>query len=124
MEKLEKQCWQHEFSGKYQPPAEIVQLIETHPNVSDDSWHNDICPHLSYYAKMEDRGMRAPKVEFLWDAILAEDRELSDQPRFMVVLFPQSGEEGNEGHEEKTVMTDDLSLALRTFHEFVEVSRG
>lgn len=110
----EKQCWNREFSVvKFSPPQAIIDLIETNPNVFDDSWHNDICPHLSFYDKPTDRGNVEAKVELWWDAIEAKDREYTERPRYLVVLNPLDDNEA-------TLLTDNFDEALAKFNELIK----
>lgn len=105
-----KQNWQREFNAdEYRPPQELIDLIEFDNHVFDESWHNDMCPHLSYYAQVDTRGtVDHATVDIWWDAIKAEDREMTENLRFQVDY---------EGRCELT--TDDVNLAMAKFRELI-----
>jgi len=104
--------WLAEFGAKFQPPAEVLALLATSDGtITDDSWHNDVTPHLGFYPKADDRGMREAEVELWWDAVKPEDREYEKASRFCVTFH-------RDLDDPETFCTDDITEAMKAFEDF------
>lgn len=105
----DKQIWNREFDAKFQPPQQLVDIIQLNPHVRDDSWHHDTMPHLSYYHSPKERYNGEPQIELWWDAIMKADREVADTMRFHVVR-----------HDiDEQFDTDFVDEAVTKFHQYV-----
>jgi hypothetical protein len=109
---MRRQIWDSEFGPRFQPPAALVDLIEHDVHVSDDSWHNDIAPHVGYYVDPARRGNVEADIEFWFDAISPEHREYVEGPRFRVIWHPLAD-------DETSFAIEDENEALEKFRELI-----
>jgi hypothetical protein len=93
------ELWQAEFGASYAVPREVL----TTKGITDDSWHNDICPSFIWTAL--DNNDPDTLIKLWVDHVDPQEREGGpDAPRFMVTI-------GQDAELE----TDDVSEALALF---------
>lgn len=95
--------WEVEFGPKHAPDPAITTLLREN-GIQDDSWHNDIAPHLS----TELSGDR--RLELWWAPANRARREDQAYPRYMVVII------GALGYQEAELYAgEDTALAVAVF---------
>lgn len=95
--------WEQEFGPRHAPDS-MVSMLLREDGVRDDSWHNDIAPHLSTALSGERR------LELWWAPANKARRETPDYPRYMVVIISALGYQ-----EEELYAGEDTDLAVAIF---------
>lgn len=106
------QFWLKEFSEGYRPDQAVLDLLNI-DGVSDDSWHNDTHPHLSY--TLPDGRI----VELWFDAIARDEREFPESDRYSVLVQVNDHPNWDQPPTVEVESEEDATPAVARFKELI-----